>query len=261
MPAKRFQRSVSTFHDLFVMSGEYSTADFRNRFTALAQEAAKRSDLIIAVSQFTADQVHDLLGVERSRLRVIHHGVRRVQDPEQYAREKIILHVGAIQTRKNISRLVRAFEAMPSDWTLVLAGSTGFGGEQILEQIRRSGACGRIRVTGYVSATELDRLYRRAAICAFPSLDEGFGLPVLEAMANGLPVVASDRSALPEVCGDAALLVNPLEADDIAGALRLLADTPLLRSEYAAKGYARSQMFSWESAVEKTWNVYRELLD
>ena len=119
------RRTVATFHDLFVMTGEYSTPEFRARFTVQAREAAARSDLIIAVSKFTAGQVEQLLGVEPARIRVIPHGVhmpaaRRVEP----VRENLVLTVGAIQKRKNIGRLVRAFERMPEGWRLASAGKT-----------------------------------------------------------------------------------------------------------------------------------------
>ncbi len=124
LPHAPLRRAVTTFHDLFVLTGEYSTPEFRRRFAEQARDAAGRSDRIITVSQFTAGQVISLLGVEEARVRVVHHGVRL---PARAAipREKIILHVGAIQHRKNLSRLVDAFEKVDRDWQLVLAGSAG----------------------------------------------------------------------------------------------------------------------------------------
>ena len=121
LPAGRLRRTVTTFHDLFVLTGEYSTPEFRSRFADQARRAASRSDLIIAVSQFTAGQVEQLLKVDRSRLRVVPHGVmvRQAFPPVFAPREKIILHVGALQERKNIIRLVRAFETVSSEWLQV----------------------------------------------------------------------------------------------------------------------------------------------
>jgi glycosyltransferase involved in cell wall biosynthesis len=256
-PAKKV---VSTFHDLFVMTGNYSSSEFRKRFTQQAVEAAKRSDLIIAVSEFTARQVHDLLRVERSRIRVIPHGVRLPPGTEPPKREKLILFVGALQTRKNVSRLVAAMDALPVDWKLVLAGSpTGFGADAILREIDASRSRGRIEVAGYVTDDELERLYGRASVFAFPSLDEGFGMPVLDAMARGIPVVTSNRSALPEVGGDAALLVNPEATEAIAAALNRLIHDECLRAGLSAKGRAHIDRFSWTRAVEATWKTYTEL--
>ncbi len=258
LPNMRLRGTVSTFHDLFVLTGEYSSPEFRRRFELQARDAAARSDLIITVSEFTGKQVEHLLGVDPSRIRVVPHGVRRPSTPDtRTPRENIVLHVGAIQKRKNISRLVRAFTAMPEDWRLVLAGSSGYGAAAIMREIEGNP---RITVTGYVSGAELERLYTRASIFAFPSLDEGFGMPVLEAMARGLPVLTSNRSALPEVGGDAALLVDPFNVDAIGAALVRLAEDQDLRGELRTKGYARTHAHSWEAAAAKTWSVYLELI-
>jgi glycosyltransferase involved in cell wall biosynthesis len=256
----RYRRTISTFHDLFVLTGDYSTSEFRQRFAAQARLAAQRSDLIIAVSAFTAGQVRDLLNVEASRIRVIHHGVSPppAAGGATIAREPMVLFTGSLQHRKNVLRLIEAFErAAPSDWTLVLAGSTGFGAEEIL---RRAGQNQRIVVTGYVSNDELNRLYSRAAVFAFPSLDEGFGMPVLDAMARGVPVLTSNKSALPEVAGDAALLVEPASVDSIETGLKKLIEDEALRTELSNRGIERARQFSWGKAVEETWQVYGELL-
>jgi glycosyltransferase involved in cell wall biosynthesis len=236
------------------MTGEYSTAEFRERFTQLARHAAANSDLLVTVSHFTATQVHHLLNVDWSRLRVVQHGVR-VPALRSTNREPIVLHVGAIQKRKNIARLIDAFRALPQNWRLVLAGSAGYGSEEMLSRISE-----RVQVTGYLTDKQLDELYQQASIFAFPSLDEGFGMPVLEAMAHGVPVIASNTSALPEVCGDAAILVDPTNTDQIGTELVRLATEPEVRKDFIARGIARASQFSWKAAVERTWQVYRELL-
>jgi glycosyltransferase involved in cell wall biosynthesis len=259
------QRTISTFHDLFVMTAEYSSVEFRKRFTEQAKRAAEHSDRIVAVSEFTASQVTALLGFDRARVRVIPHGVRvptRIEGAAGEARERIVLFVGALQQRKNIIRLVEAFECLPVEWRLKLAGSTnGYGARAILQRIEASRARERIDVLGYVNGLELDRLYRRAAVFAFPSLDEGFGIPVLEAMAHGTPVVASDRPSLREVAGDAALLIDAQDVDRIEEALARVIDNPDLASDLSSRGLARAKQFSWERAVEATYELYRELVD
>lgn len=259
LPTGRLRRTVTTFHDLFVLTGDYSTPEFRHRFAAQARRAAAESDLIIAVSQFAATQVEQLLGVEHSRIRVIHHGVR-IPPPRPAPREKIVLHVGAIQKRKNVSRLVQAFEGAPSDWRLVLAGSAGFGADEILAGIQTSPARARISVLGYASAEALADWYSRAWMLVFPSLDEGFGIPILEAMAAGVPVIASNRSALPEVAGGAAILINPESIEELTAALNRLAADQGLREDLIQKGMARALQCCWGKAVNQTWGVYRELL-
>jgi glycosyltransferase involved in cell wall biosynthesis len=258
LPQARLRRAVSTFHDLFVLTGDYSSDEFKRRFAELARSAAERSDLIIAVSEFAASQVRDLLGVAASRIRVVPHGVLPAV-AYGLPREKMILHVGAIQKRKNIVRLIEAFEQTSEDWRLVLAGSFGFGATEILGRIAASPRKADIRVPGYVSREQLARLYARASVFAFPSLDEGFGMPVLEAMAAGVPVLTSNRSALAEVSGDAAILVDPTDDEAVTSALRRLTTDEALRRDLIGRGLKRAADFTWENAVAKTWAVYQEL--
>jgi glycosyltransferase involved in cell wall biosynthesis len=261
LPTGRLNRAVSTFHDLFVLGSDYSTAEFRKRFAALARDAAARSDLIITVSQYTADQVTSRLGVAPERTRVVPHGVRFPPAGIGAPRRKAVLHVGAIQRRKNIARLVAAFErAAPAPWRLVLAGSLGFEGEEILARIEGSRVRDRIDIKGWVDDEQLAALYRECAFLAFPSLEEGFGIPALEAMAQGMPVLASRAGALPEVCGDAALLVDPLSEDEISEGMRRLIAEDGLGERLATRGRERAGDFSWESAAARTWAVYEELL-
>ncbi len=259
LPRRRFRKQIATFHDLFVLSAEYSTSDFRARFTKQAREAASGSDLIIAVSSFTGRQIEEYLGVPSSRIRVVHHGVTPRQIPAR-RRENVILCVGAIQKRKNQANLVKAFRAVPSDWHLVLAGSAGYGAPEVMDCIAESPCRDRILVTGYLSAEELTLWYAKASIFAFPSFDEGFGIPVLEAMAAGIPVVTSSRSALPEVSGNAALLVDPGRPDELGAALAALASNEPARLALAELGRQRASQFTWEKTVRSTSEIYREVL-
>jgi glycosyltransferase involved in cell wall biosynthesis len=259
--AARHRRSVTTFHDLFVISGDYSTPEFRERFAAQARAAAERSDLIIAVSAFTARQVEQLLHVDPARLRIIPHGARLLAAPvNEVPREPIILSVGAIQRRKNIVRLIEAFEQLTREWKLLLAGSFGFDSEAARERIQRSPRRQDIQVLGYVTDSQLEELYRRASILAFPSLDEGFGMPVLDAMARGVAVLTSNSSAMPEVAGAAALLVDPTDVQSIADGLCRLATNSDLRDTLIRAGIARAKEFTWEKSVDATWKVYEELM-
>lgn len=260
------RRTVTTFHDLFVMTGEYSSREFRARFAKQARQAAARSDLIIAVSEFTKNQVISHLNIPSSRVRVIPHGIHLPEASNAAPRDNIILCVGAVQLRKNVSRLVQAFERLPpaivKDWKLVLAGSTaGFGAAEIVARIEQSPLTRHIQLRGYVAAAELNDLYRRARVFAFPSLDEGFGIPVLEAMANGVPVLTSNRSALPEVAGDAAVTVDPYDVDAISTGLQSLIADQALRADLIARGVARAKLFPSRNTVEETYKIYQELAD
>jgi O-antigen biosynthesis alpha-1,2-mannosyltransferase len=259
LPERPFRRQVSTFHDLFVLSGDYSTPEFRERFAAQARAAASASDLIIAVSAFTASQVENYLGVPAARIRVIHHGVLPRPLHPNIPREKVILCIGAIQKRKNQIGLVRAFRAAPPDWTLVLAGSEGYEAENALREIANSPVADRIKITGYISDAEIAAWYASASIFAFPSLDEGFGMPVLEAMAAGVPVIAGNRSSLPEICQDAAILIDPTSDEQLAHAIELLANDPDLGQRMIEAGKIHAAKFRWQDAVRKTLAVYKEL--
>jgi glycosyltransferase involved in cell wall biosynthesis len=170
-------------------------------------------------------------------------------------RKPAILSVGAVQKRKNTARLIEAFAAMPAPWELWIAGSLGFEAEAMLASAKTNP---RIKLLGYVPDIELRRLYQEASIFAFPSLDEGFGMPVLEAMAHGLPVLTSNRSSLPEVAGDAALLVDPFQNEAIAEGLRQLTDGTL-RQQLAARGLERIQQFTWANAARATAEVYAKV--
>jgi glycosyltransferase involved in cell wall biosynthesis len=261
LPHIPLRAAVSTFHDLFVLTGEYSTPEFRARFAEQAREAAQGSAAIITVSEFTKEQVVTLLGVAPEKVHVVHHGTRDLAFPNDLAHEKIIFNVGAIQKRKNLLRLVEAFETVDPEWRLVLAGSRGFGADEILARIENSTARDRIQVLGYIDNATLADYYSRAGIFAFPSLDEGFGMPVLEAMAAGAPVVASRSSALPEVAGDAAVLVDPEDTEALGAALREVIANQELREELRLRGFQRLRLFTWANAVRQTWDVYREVLD
>jgi glycosyltransferase involved in cell wall biosynthesis len=243
------------------MTGEYSSPEFRARFTEQARQAAANSDAIIAVSQSTASQVEQLLGVEPSRIHVVLHGSPQIAGVSSAGRENLVLFVGVIQKRKNVGRLVKAFERLPAGWRLALAGaSQGYGAAEELRAVEESPRRADIDILGHLSGEQLAALYARARIFAFPSLDEGFGMPILEAMAHGVPVVTSESSAMPEVAGDAALLVDPLNIDQLAHALARLAGDEGLREDLIARGRARVPRFTWDSAVAQTWAVYEKVM-
>lgn len=257
LPKRTQIPSISTFHDLFVLSAEYSSPDFRRRFEEQARHAAAHSDHIIAVSQFTANQVAEYLDFPRERIHVVPHGVHPEASVAPIeSRKPAVLTVGAVQKRKNTARLIEAFVAMPAPWEFWIAGSLGFEAEAMLAAAKTNP---RIKLLGYVSDQELRRLYQQASIFAFPSLDEGFGMPVLEAMAHGLPVLTSNRSSLPEVAGEAALLVDPFQTEDIAEGLKQLSDESL-RHQLAASGLARIKQFSWPQAAQATAALYAKTL-
>jgi glycosyltransferase involved in cell wall biosynthesis len=272
-PAFHFQKEIVTVLDIFPITGrDYSTPDFQKRFSALLREALRRAARIITLSQYTANQLVRHCGVAWEQIRVIPAGVdlpEKVLDPQERQREReqlvgagieMVLAVGAIQTRKNTLNAVRAVASLPANYRLVLAGGNGYGSEAVYDFIRRAGLESRVKVLGYVAEGRLPLLYEAASLFLFPSLEEGFGLPVLEAMAHGVPVVASATSSLPEVGGDAALYVDPRDPGDIAEKIQRGVEDTSLRADLTQRGLARVRQFTWQCMAEATLKVYDEVL-
>jgi glycosyltransferase involved in cell wall biosynthesis len=233
---------------------------------------AKRARLIIAVSAFCADEIVTHTQVPRERIRVVPNGVDLVRvapDAVRQARARFALGddpfvfwVGTAQPRKNVRVLLDAFarlDPVAVPHRLVLAGASGWkpDGEDA-ELTRKLGD--RVRVVGRVSDAELFALYAGAQAFVFPSRHEGFGIPVLEAMAQGTAVVCADIPALREVAGDAARFVAPDDVDGWVDALRTVLGDPVVRGDMEALGLARSQQFSWARCADETAAVYAEAL-
>ena len=272
-PAFRFEREIVTVHDVFPLTGrDYSTPEFQRKFSALLREAVARAARVIAVSQYTADQLVLNAGVPREKITVIHEGVDlpdRTLPPEEKLAERervvgrgnvLVLSVGVLQTRKNTINALRAVAHLPQSYRLVLVGGDGHGSETIHEFIRKEGLDARVIRLGHVPAERLPILYQAANVLLFPSLEEGFGLPALEAMASSLPVVASNTSSLPEVGGDAVLYIDPHDPRDIAEKVQRAVEDAQMRETLIARGLARARTFTWRRTAEQTCAVYDEVL-
>lgn len=272
-PAFHFRKEIVTVHDVFPLTGrDYSTPEFQQKFSDLLLEAVERAARVITPSQYTADQLVQHGGASREKLRVIPEGVdlpargmasaERGQERERWVGQgnEMLLNVGVLQTRKNILNALRALQILPARYRLVLAGGNGHGAEAIYEFIRAERLEARVTLLGHIAPHQLAALYQAASVLLFPSLEEGFGLPVLEAMANGLPVVASRSSSLPEVGGDAALYVDPHSPQDIAEKVALVVEDADLRRRLVERGLARAREFSWRRTAEATLQVYDEVL-
>jgi len=269
----RFRKEIVTIHDIFPVTGrDYSTPEFQRKFSALLREAVCRAARLITPSAYTAEQLAQHLGVPRDTIRVIPEGVdppARHLIPEERAQERdrlvgrgnvMLLSVGVLQTRKNTLAALRALELLPPRFQLVLVGGDGHGSEAVHEYIRRQGLSSRVRLLGHVPARDLRALYQAADVFVFPSLEEGFGLPVLEAMANSLPVVASRTAALPEVGGPAALYIDPQDPRDLAEKVLQAVEDSSLRRKLVDLGLARAEQFTWQRAAQATLKVYEEVL-
>ncbi len=272
-PAFRFSREVVTIHDVFPITGEgYSTLDFLKKFSDLLLEAVGRASVIISPSNYTADQLVRVANTSREKIQVIPEGVdlpdRTMTETDKIAaRERwvgkgnrLILLVGVIQARKNTLGAVRALERMPANYRLVIAGGDGHDAERVHDYIHRAGLSSRVRRLGHVSRQDLSSLYQSADVMVFPSFEEGFGLPVLEAMAFGLPVVAARTSSLPEVGGDAAVYVDPYDERDICEQVVRAVEDDTLRKTLVERGLARAKQFTWRRTAEETLKVYEKAL-
>lgn len=272
-PAFRFKNEIVTVIDLFPLTGkDYSTSEFQQKFSALLLEAVERAVRVITPSQHTTDQLLKHLNVPREKVRLIPFGVdlpaeslsqeRRLAEREQLVGKgnEMVLTVGVIQTRKNTLNALKALRYLPERYRLVIAGGNGHGSEAIHAFIRTEGLSSRVVLMGYVPAEQLPVLYDAASAFLFPSFEEGFGLPVLEAMAHGLPVVASKTSSLPEVGGDAALYIDPHDPKDIAEKIASALEDEGLRRLMTERGRARARAFTWRRTAEANLQAYNEVL-
>ncbi|HEY2595592.1 MAG TPA: glycosyltransferase family 1 protein [Chloroflexota bacterium] len=277
LPPLRRARGILTVHDLaFLMRPDCADSRLRAYLEEVVPRSVRRADFIIADSENTRNDLVVLLGVRPSSVAVVPGGVEerftRVTNAEllSQARRKLgvgdapfILAIGVIEPRKNLNRLMDAFAALkergnvPDDLKLVLAGGKGWLYDDIFEHHASSPVRDDILLPGFVSDDLLPAIYSAAEVLAFPSLYEGFGLPILEAMACGTPVVASRASCLPEVAEGAALLIDPNNVDSLMAALELVLLDGDLRERLISRGLQRAAEYTWTRAAEELLGVYR----
>jgi len=266
---------VVTIHDVIPLVLPWAFPP-RHRWvlaTALVR-IRKQAEMVIVPSTAAAEDVVHFLRVERERISVIPMGCEpRFQPVEEPVRavalrrrydlpERYILFVGTLEPRKNVQTLLQAFaqviaEMPQDDLTLVIAGGKGWGGEDYMSTVDALKLHDHVRFAGFVGDDHLPELYRGALLFVYPSLYEGFGLPVLEAMACGTPVITSNRASLPEVAGDAALLVDPTQPEALAAAMTSILNDAELRRTLRAKGLARAHTFTWDAVAQQTVAIYR----
>lgn len=234
---------VVTVHDLAVLRYPETFNRWSRAYGRLVvPKVVRAADRVIAVSEFTKREVVELVGVSEERIRVVPNAVAEPFVPEGPAAEgEYVLSVGTVEPRKNLERLAEAVRR--TGLQLRVVGPSGWGNVGVSS-------------TGFVSDDELARLYRGALCVAYPSLYEGFGIPVLEAMACGAPVVTSATGALAELAGGAAVLVDPLDPAAIAAGIE---EAMNRREELSRAGLERATAFSWAASAQATAAVYREL--
>lgn len=247
------------------------------RLNALLRRGLKRSSLTVCVSDFVRQELTELFDIPPERMVTVHHGVGEEFHPlpgseaAELVRSRhgldrpYFLYVGKLHANKNIVRMIEAFHAFSAgaheDLVLVLAGRQVWGCEGITETIVRLHLTDRVRLIGHRSQAELPALYSGATAFVFPTLWEGFGLPVVEAMACGTPVITSNIACLPEITGGAAMLVDPLSVPDLAHAMEQVYTDPALRDSLRSRGLARAACFSWQNTAAATLEAYRRVHD
>lgn len=268
-------RSIATLHDVGALRREeIASAGFRDKKLAAYRDLAERADRIVCVSAATRDAFVELFPTPSERFAVVHHGIpatiappspadrsqtrARLELPDRY-----LFFVGLLSARKNLETLIAAFSEVarrdPSLW-LILAGAKAHGFEAVERAIERSSARDRIWLPGFVSDRDLCALYAESLAFVFPGLEEGFGIPMLEAMTCGAPVIAADRPVSREVVGDDAVLVDAADPAALADSIARLIEDDAKRADLVARGARRAKRFTWDAAADRTLAVYDELL-
>jgi glycosyltransferase involved in cell wall biosynthesis len=264
------QRLVVTIHDLAYERFPHTfPREWRWLYRTGVRRAVRRAAAILTPSRATAEDLLDRTGIDAGRVHVTPLApslaaggpapeltVERLRLPRPY-----VLNVGTIEPRKNLLLLVRAFRRLAAEGlphTLVLAGPPGWKAQGLRRELSVD-APGTIVRTNLLSEAELDAVYRCADAFVYPSLYEGFGLPVLEAMSRGIPCVVSTASSLPEVAGDAALGIDPTDQDSLADALARILTDRALADDLSRRGRDRAASFSWDRTARDTLDVYREV--
>jgi glycosyltransferase involved in cell wall biosynthesis len=264
---------IVTLHDLyFLRRPEHTRAEIRRDYPSLVRKHSAAADAVIAVSEATKSDAMELLGLPPERIIVCGEDAAPLFDKpptaeelswsREIAPEPFLLFVGTIEPRKNLPALLRAYGWLQSrnpELRLVIAGERGWGLQEFEATLAAIPNPGRVTITGYLEQTRLRALYHRAVALVMTSHCEGFGLPLVEAMACGCPLIAARHSSLPEVAGDAALYWKGGEEDDLAGLLEKVCEDSEVRERLIAKGRQRRRLFSWRRSAEKVLDLYREL--
>ncbi len=267
--------SLVTLHDLtFFILPRLHTRIKRSYFRMMTRLSASKADALIAVSESTRRDAIRLLKIPMERIITIPLGVseqfRKIENGElldhakkkYHLPEQFLLYVGTIEPRKNLISLLKAYEGLGGDafpYDLVIVGPMGWMVRDVINRITNSPFKNRIHRIGYIDREDLPALYNLASVFVYPTLYEGFGLPLLEAMACGTPVVTSNTSSLPEIIGDAGLLVSALDVEAIREAIKAIVFDQEYHLKLSQAGRARAAHFSWLQTARKTYDLYRSV--
>jgi glycosyltransferase involved in cell wall biosynthesis len=276
VPPTSNKKIILTIHDLaFMRYPQFNFEWFIKKYTKEVKRNSAISRKIIAVSKSTGNDVAEFLGVRKDRIEVIYEAAeesfRKLEDSELdrslldkfNIKDKFMLSVGTVEPRKNYVTLIKAYNLLKSKhddfkWKLVIVGRTGWLSEAAYQEYEKSPFREDIIFVGRITDEELIQIYNLAEIFVYPSIFEGFGLPVIEAMQCGLPVIASNTSSIPEIIQDRKLLFNPADEEDIAKKILVLKDGAM-RERLSEKAIKNASIFSWKKTAEKTLKVYREV--
>lgn len=266
---------VSMVHDIaFLRLPEHLQPRIRNFYAKWMPRYLAYTDHIITVSEFSKKELIEGYNINPEKISVVYNGITNAYQPLDNARKEetrnqytqgrpFFVYLGAIHPRKNILTLVKAFEqfknAASSDHQLILAGRDAWNTRDVFHAIEQSKFKQDIHLPGYVSTDNATSLVASATAMVYPSLYEGFGLPLVEAMACGVPVICSNVSSLPEVAGDAALLFDPMDVDQLSQHMRSIAADEKLRSELIRLGLERSKFFSWDIAAAEIYTILEKV--
>lgn len=275
VPWVRTTSFIATVHDLIslIFSEHYKHNKLRPIYDWLWTQSVRRAEAIIAVSENTKKDIVNYLGIPEEKIRVIYEAADPFFSPlteeevqpfkEELNLERYILYVGGMEPRKNLICLLRAIAQLPNEiklvYKLVIAGQPDQFFNQLLETIKELDLEERIILVGFMSREKLVRLYNGAEVLVLPSLYEGFGLPILEAMACGTPVVCSDTASIPEVAGEAALYFSPEDVGQLSTSVAKVLTEPETAQRLREKGLRQAQKFSWRETAKKTLEVYKEV--
>lgn len=276
VPDEHHGKLVLTIHDItFLLFPQFHMEANRLHCLEGTLKAACRADKLIAVSHCTKRDIMEYFAVPEERIAVIYEAARSIFRPlqdkakgkkvsEQYGLcGPYVLTVGTLEPRKNIKTLIQAYAMMAKtlrqEFQLVIVGGDGWLASDLPGFAHKLGLGDRVKFLGHIEENDLVVLFSLAELFVYPSLYEGFGLPVLEAMACGVPVISSNRSSIPEVTGSAAVLVNPDDPLELACAMEVLLEKRDFRQRLSRLGLEQSKNFSWEKTAEQTLAVYREL--
>jgi glycosyltransferase involved in cell wall biosynthesis len=261
---------VVTIHDLYFLDRpESAAAEIRRDYPSLTPSHARRADAVIAVSNYTAQEVRARLSIPADRVSVCPPGAPawHPRDLSLVGRSHPgpILFIGTIEPRKNVGVLLAAYRKLivmdPGAPPLVMAGGVSAESASLLAELDEPPMADRARHLGYVTDSERQELYRSASVLVLPSLNEGFGLPALEAMTVGVPVVAANRGALPELLDGVGTLIEPDDADALARTLRDLLSDPGRAQASADRGLLRAREYTWTATAKRVMDVYSAAIE